>query len=53
MHLQTAYAYLGYRPGDFPKVEQVAKEVLSLPIQPELTNEQIEFVADLIRSFSA
>ncbi len=52
MHLQPAYAYLGYKPGDFPISEQIAKEVLSIPIVPELSEEQIAFVADLIREFS-
>ncbi|MCW3054143.1 MAG: putative pyridoxal phosphate-dependent enzyme apparently involved in regulation of cell wall [Chthonomonadales bacterium] len=52
-HLQPAYAYLGYKEGDFPAAERVAREVLSLPIHPELTEEQIVYVADLIRRFPA
>jgi dTDP-4-amino-4,6-dideoxygalactose transaminase len=51
MHLQPAYAYLGYRKGDFPVAERAASEVLSLPIHPELNEAQIEYVADLIRFF--
>lgn len=51
MHLQEAYSYLGYTPGDFPKAERVAQEVLSLPIHPELTEDQISYVAELIRQF--
>ncbi len=51
MHMQPAYAYLGYREGDFPAAERVAREVLSLPIHPELTEDQIAYVADLIRRF--
>lgn len=53
MHLQPAYAYLGYQEGDFPAAERVAREALSLPIHPELTEAQIVYVADLIRRFSA
>ncbi len=51
MHLQNAYAYLNYHAGDFPIAEQVANEVLSLPIHPELTESQIEYVAEKVREF--
>lgn len=51
MHLQQAYAYLGYREGDFPSAELATREVLSLPIVPELHEEQIEYVANLIARF--
>lgn len=51
MHLQPAYAYLGYHEGDFPMAERSAREVLSLPIHPELTRPQIEYVADRLRCF--
>lgn len=51
LHLQPAYAYLGYKEGDFPLSERAAREVLSLPIHSELTEEQISYVADLIRCF--
>ena len=53
MHLQKAYSYLGYSKGDLPQVEKVSDEVLSLPIHPELTRDQIEYVTDLIRQFLA
>ena len=53
MHMQPAYAYLGYAEGAFPVAERVAREVLSIPIVPELTDEQIVYVADCIRRFSA
>jgi dTDP-4-amino-4,6-dideoxygalactose transaminase len=48
VHLQPAHADLGYGPGDFPYAEQAAREVLSLPMYAELTDEQIERVVDAI-----
>lgn len=45
LHLQPAYAYLGYREGDFPVTERVAREILSLPIFPEMTADQVDRVA--------
>lgn len=52
LHLHPAYAYLQHKEGDFPKAEKAAGEVLSLPIHPELTEEQIRYVAQLIRDFA-
>ncbi|MBI1812965.1 DegT/DnrJ/EryC1/StrS family aminotransferase [Candidatus Peregrinibacteria bacterium] len=56
LHLQRAYEHLAYHPGDFPTSEKLASEVLSLPIFPELIDEQIAHVAtcltDILR-FSA
>jgi len=49
LHLQTAYKDLGMRPGSMPKTEQVALEVLSLPMYPELTEEQIKTVAEAVK----
>lgn len=51
IHLQPAYADLGYRRGDFPVTEQAADRILSLPMYPELTAEAITHVAASIRSF--
>ena len=51
LHLTPAFRYLGYGPGDFPVAEACANEVLSLPIFPELTPRQIEYVADRVRHF--
>jgi dTDP-4-amino-4,6-dideoxygalactose transaminase len=50
VHLQPAHRDLGYRPGAFPIAEAVAAEILSLPMFPELTNEQIESVASVLRA---
>lgn len=48
VHLQEGYADLGYKQDDFPHTEQAATEVLSLPLYPELTPEQVERVAETI-----
>jgi dTDP-4-amino-4,6-dideoxygalactose transaminase len=51
LHLQRCYASLGYKAGAFPVAERAARECLSLPIYPEMTDEQIERVAETIREF--
>ena len=51
LHLQPCFSYLGYKPGSCPESERAAKEVLSLPIYPELTKGQLEEVAGAIRTF--
>ncbi len=51
LHLQPAYADLGYRRGDLPVTETVADTCLSLPLFPEMTGEQQEYVVDAIKSF--
>lgn len=51
IHLQGAYRTLGYREGDFPQSERLSKSVLSLPMFPELTDEQIQRVAEKVRCF--
>jgi dTDP-4-amino-4,6-dideoxygalactose transaminase len=48
IHLQPAYASLGHKIGDYPEAERQAQRVLSLPMFPEMTSEQIERVADLL-----
>lgn len=51
LHLQPAYASLGFRKGQFPVSEEFASEIVSIPIYPELTNEQRQFVVDQIKKF--
>jgi dTDP-4-amino-4,6-dideoxygalactose transaminase len=51
LHLQKCYAHLGYKAGDFPVAEKAARECLSLPIFPEITEAQIERVSDVIHDF--
>lgn len=48
VHLQPAYADLGYGPGAFPVAERLAREVLSLPMYPELPEPELERVAELV-----
>jgi len=48
IHLQPIYAELGYREGDFPQTEAACREALSLPIFPELTTGQSEYVAEAL-----
>jgi dTDP-4-amino-4,6-dideoxygalactose transaminase len=51
LHLQKAYAHLGYTKGDFPVAENAAERLLSLPMYPELTAEQIDYVCSSIKEF--
>ena len=48
VHLQRAYAHLGYRPGAFPISERCADEFISLPMFPSLAAEQIDYVVDCL-----
>lgn len=50
-HLQQAYAASGYRAGDFPITEALAREVLSLPMGPQLTDDELERVGAAVRDF--
>jgi dTDP-4-amino-4,6-dideoxygalactose transaminase len=46
IHLQPAYAHLGYKPGAFPVAERLCSSILSLPMFPEITHEQITYVVE-------
>lgn len=49
-HLQPAYRHLGYVGGSFPIAEKLSREVLSLPCGPEMTDEQVQYVVDVLRA---
>jgi dTDP-4-amino-4,6-dideoxygalactose transaminase len=51
LHLQKAFAYLGHKAGDFPLSEEASAQVLSLPIYPELTEEQQRLVVSCFATF--
>ena len=51
IHLQEAYKNLGYKEGDFPVTERLAKRILSLPMFPEITDEEIKYVCEAVKSF--
>ena len=51
LHLQEAYQHLGYKAGDFPVSEKLAKTVLSLPMHTELKEDQLEYIVKSIKEF--
>ena len=51
LHLQQCFAYLGHQAGDFPHSERAATETLALPIYPELTEAQLQYVVDTITGY--
>lgn len=51
LHLQKCFNSLGYKEGDFPVAEDIAKRILSLPMYPYLDNDQIDYVINSVNSF--
>jgi dTDP-4-amino-4,6-dideoxygalactose transaminase len=51
LHEQECFASLGYKKGDFPESEKAATQTIALPIYPELTEQQIEYVATTVKGF--
>jgi dTDP-4-amino-4,6-dideoxygalactose transaminase len=52
LHLQKVYADLGFRAGDFPAAEEISRKILPLPMYPELTGAQVDYVVATIRQFA-
>ncbi len=53
LHLQKVYKFLSYQPGDLPESERAQEQVLSLPIYPEMSQEQVAGIADAIKSITS
>jgi dTDP-4-amino-4,6-dideoxygalactose transaminase len=51
LHLQKAYESLNFKQGDFPVTERVAAEIVSLPMFPQMTHEQVKEVSKVVKEF--
>lgn len=51
IHLQSAYKYLNYKNGDLPVTEKLAKEIISIPIFPDLEDKEVEYIIKSIKKF--
>ena len=51
LHLQKCFKYLGYKVGDFPEAESAAKQIFTLPIYPEMTQEEKDYIIQTIKEF--
>jgi len=52
LHLQKCFKYLGYEKGDFPESEKAARQILTLPIDPELKQEELDYIIQQVRDGS-
>lgn len=51
LHLQECFKYLGYKVGDFPESEKAAKQVFTLPVYPELSESQKDYIINSLKEF--
>ncbi|MDP2927657.1 MAG: DegT/DnrJ/EryC1/StrS family aminotransferase [Candidatus Omnitrophota bacterium] len=51
LHLQKCFKYLGYKAGDFPQAEKAAKQTFTLPIYPDLTGEEKDYIIQSVKEF--
>lgn len=51
LHLQKAFDYLGYKEGDLPVAEMITKQTVCLPVFPELTGEELEYIVSSVKEF--
>ncbi|PIS33458.1 MAG: hypothetical protein COT38_05155 [Candidatus Omnitrophica bacterium CG08_land_8_20_14_0_20_41_16] len=51
LHLQKCFKYLGYKKGDFPEAEKAARQTLTLPIDPNLTPEEKDYIIQSVKEF--
>lgn len=53
LHQQPAFKHMGFKPGDFPAAEKVTSQCVSLPMYPQMTREEAEYVSECIKSYFA
>lgn len=51
LHVQKCFSYLGYKKGDFPIAEKISEKIIALPIYPEITEQEVDFVCETIKQF--
>ncbi|MDR2509366.1 MAG: DegT/DnrJ/EryC1/StrS family aminotransferase [Spirochaetaceae bacterium] len=51
LHSQKCFSYLGYKKGDFPVAERLCEKVLALPMFPELTEDEVDYVCETVKEF--
>lgn len=51
LHLQKCFKYLGYKKGDFPESEKASQQTLAIPVYPDLTKEEMDYIINSIREF--